>query len=157
MRLLRCSSRALCALAIVAVSASAQQQAPAGHSGLGFGVKAGVGFDPEQVVLGAQFSLGKAALRLLRVIPNVHLGFGDETTWDFNVDFLARIIFEGKGYGAYAGIAPTYTIYDGDNDFGGTWVVGAQLPFVRGRATNLEARFGFSGTPAFRLLAALVF
>ena len=146
------------AVALSSATISAQQPAPpppAGHTGLGFGVKAGIGFDPEQIILGAQLSLGRAAL--LRVVPNVHLGFGDETTWDFNVDFLARLIFEGKRMGAYAGVAPTYTIYDGDDDFGGTGVVGLQLPLMPGKGTNIEGRFGFSGAPSFRLLGTLVF
>ncbi len=144
---------------LVSATASAQQPAPppAGHSGLGFGVKAGVGFDPEQIVVGAQLSLGSTALGLLRVIPNAHLGFGDETTWDFNVDFLVRLIFEGKRIGAFAGIAPTYTIYDGDNDFGGTFIAGIQLPLIPGKATNFEVRWGFSGAPELRLMATLVF
>jgi len=145
-------------VALFSAGVSAQQPAPpppAGHSGLGFGVKAGIGFDPEQILVGAQLSLGRTAL--LRVVPNVHLGFGDETTWDFNVDFLARLIFEGKRMGAFAGIAPTYTIYDGDDDFGGTVVAGLQLPLIPGKGTNIEARFGFSGAPSFRLLGALVF
>ena len=30
-----------------------------GHSGLGLGIRGGMGLDPDQFVVGAQFSLGK--------------------------------------------------------------------------------------------------
>ncbi len=145
----------IAALALLSASTVHAQDDSSSPSGLGFGLKAGIGNDPTQVVLGAQFSMGKAALRLLRVIPNVQVGFGDYTTTDVNVDFLARIV--SKGWGVYGGIAPTYTFAESDDDIGGTWIVGTQLPVLEKYATNLEARFGFSGAPKFRLMAVLVF
>jgi len=145
----------LASVATTTLSAQATQETV--RTGLGFGAKAGFGTDPTQFVLGAQLALGKAGFGLLRVVPNAHLAFGDVTSFDVNIDFLARLVLADKGIGLYGGIAPTYTMSSDNNDFGGTWILGAQLPVLPRNATNLEARFGFGGTPSFRLLAVVVF
>lgn len=143
-----------------------------GHSGLGFGLRGGFGLDPDQAILGAQVSLGKA-LHLLRFVPSVDVGLGDVTTFSFNGDFLLRLIVEDSSVGLYAGGGPTVTRFDRDGDGEGPgpgegdgtdeWelglaaVGGVQLPLIRGRATNLEARFGIGDAPDFRLLLAIIF
>lgn len=145
----------LAAVAAAGPLAAQEAESPA-QNGLGFAAKAGIGFDPEQFVLGAQYSLGKA-LGFVRMVPNAHLGFGDATTFDVNVDFLARLILEDKNFGIYAGVAPGWITYDGGSDFGLTGVAGAQVPIVKGRATNIEVRWDFTKMPDFRILAALFF
>ena len=159
--MMRWALRALVGIAalvsIVTATLSAQAAKEPLRTGLGFGAKVGFGTDPTQFVLGAQLALGKAGFGLLRVVPNAHLAFGDVTTFDLNVDFLARLVLADKGIGLYGGIAPTYTMGSENSDFGGTWILGAQLPVLRKNATNLEARLGFGGTPSFRLLAVIVF
>lgn len=149
------SASALAAQATAQATAPSAEE-PEGHSGLGFGLKAGIGFSPTQFVVGAQYSLGKG-LGIFRVVPNVHFGFGDATTFDFNVDFLARVIAKDAGFGFYAGAAPTFTTWEGDSSFGFTVVAGTQLPILKGHGTNLEARFGTGDVPDFRILAAIVF
>lgn len=147
-------------VALVTTPATAQQpasepEAPAA-SNLGFGVKAGLGLNPDQFVLGLQYSLGKT-LGIFRVVPNVHVGFGDGTSVDFNVDFLARLIAKDSGFGFYGGAAPTYATGEGGySEFGFTLVAGVQVPIVKNRATNIEARFGTGNTPDFRLLLSLI-
>ena len=157
---MRRSRQLLLALGLVALAATrpalAQEAESKAHSGLGFGVKGGIGFNPEQIVIGAQMSLGKA-LGFIRVVPNAHLGFGNETTFDVNIDFLARLVVEDKGFGFYGGVAPGWITYDGGSDFGLTGVVGTQLPIVKGKATNLEVRWNFTHMPDLRILAAIVF
>ena len=156
MRLIR---RAIFGLALLltlsATAALAQEAASEGHSGLGFGVKAGFGISPEQFVVGGQVSLGKS-LGIFRVVPNAHFGFGDVTSFDVNVDFLARLIAEDSGFGFYGGAAPSLWFSD-NTEFGGNLIVGIQVPLIPNRATNLEARFGVGNVPDFRLLATLVF
>ena len=147
---------ALSASSLAAQATAPSSEQPKGHSGLGFGLQAGIGFTPTQFVVGAQYSLGKG-LGIFRVVPNVHFGFGDATTFDFNVDFLARVIAKDAGFGFYAGAAPTFTTWEGDSSFGFTVVAGTQLPILKGHATNLEARFGIGDVPEFRILAAIVF
>jgi hypothetical protein len=148
------------AAAVVSILAArpsvAQETAePTAHSGLGFGAKAGFGIQPDQFVFGAQYSLGKS-LGIFRVVPNAHLGVGDDTTLDLNADFLLRLLVQDAGIGLYGGAAPTIVLAD-DTEFGGTAVVGVQLPLIKGRATNLEARFGIGHVPDFRLLGTVVF
>ena len=146
----------LSASSLVAQATAPSAEAPKGHSGLGFGLKAGIGFSPTQFVVGAQYSLGKG-LGIFRLMPNVHLGFGDGTSVDFNLDFLARVIAKDAGFGFYAGAAPTFTTWESSSDFGFTVVAGTQLPILKGHATNLEARFGIGDVPDVRILAAIVF
>ena len=157
---MRRTRQLLFALGLLALAATrpafAQEAESNAHSGLGFGVKAGIGFDPEQFVIGGQMSLGKA-LGFIRIVPNAHLGFGDATTFDVNVDFLARLIVEEKGFGIYGGVAPGWITYDGGSDFGLTGVVGTQLPIIKGKATNLEVRWSFTQMPDLRILIAYVF
>lgn len=134
---------------------TAEPAAPA-TSSLGFGIKGGLGLNPDQFVLGAQYSLGKA-LGIFRVVPAVHVGFGDVTTIDFNVDFLARLITKDSGFGFYAGAAPTFITGDGFDEFGITLIGGLQVPIMKSRATNIEGRFGLGDLPDFRLLLTVFF
>lgn len=134
-------------------------QAP---SGLGFGVRGGLGLDPDQFVMGAQFSLGKA-LSIARVVPSVDVGFGDNvTTIDFNADLLLRLNVEGTSFGFYGGGGPTLAFID-VKDAGSDWklglsvTVGAQVPILKKNATNIEARLGIGDIPDFRLLFAFIF
>jgi hypothetical protein len=157
---MRHTRQLLLALGVLALAvarpALAQEAESKAHSGLGFGVKAGIGFDPEQFVIGGQMSLGKA-LGFIRIVPNAHLGFGDATTFDVNVDFLARLIVEEKGFGLYGGVAPGWIAYDGGSDFGLTGIIGTQLPIIQGKATNLELRWNFTQMPDLRILVGFVF
>jgi len=124
-------------------------------SSLGFGVKAGLGIEPGQFVIGGQYSLGKA-LGIFRVVPAVHVGFGDITTFDFNVDFLARLIAKDSGFGFYGGAAPTFAVGDDSYDaFSITLIGGVQVPIIKNKATNIEARFGLGDLPDFRILFTL--
>lgn len=156
MRLIR---RSVCGLALLALLSAttllAQESASKGASGLGFGLKAGFGLSPTQFVLGGQVSLGKS-LGIFRVVPNAHVGIGDNTTFDVNVDFLARFIAQDSNFGFYGGASPTLVFGDNTN-FGGNVVVGLQLPLIPNRATNLEARIGLGKVPDFRLLFAIIF
>lgn len=138
----------------VAQQPTNEPAAPA-TSSLGFGIKAGLGLNPDQFVLGAQYSLGKA-LGIFRVVPAIHIGFGDGTSVDFNVDFLARLVTKDSGFGFYGGAAPTFITGENDyNEFGVTLIAGVQVPIIKNKATNIEARFGLGDLPDFRLLFTL--
>jgi hypothetical protein len=141
--------------------ALAQETAP---SGLGFGVRAGLGLDPDQFVVGGQFTLGAKAFSLARIVPSVDIGFGDNvTTFAFNADLLFRFILEGTSFGLYGGGGPTLAYWDVSNssssswDFGLSLTVGAQVPIFKTNATNIEGRFGIGDIPDFRLLFAFIF
>lgn len=69
--------RALCAAALAALLA-----APAAAQDIGFntwGLRAGAGDDPDQIVFGVQFDMGEF-ISNLRFQPNVEIGAGDDTT-----------------------------------------------------------------------------
>lgn len=153
MRSIRRTLSGLSLLALLSSTAALAQENTA-PNGLGFGLKAGFGTGPGQAVVGAQFSLGKG-LGIFRMIPNAHVGIGDDTTVDVNLDFLARFILADSNFGLYAGAAPTLVFGD-DTEFGGNLIVGTQLPIIKNKATNLEARFGLGGVPDFRLLLTFV-
>jgi len=103
-------------------------------------------------VIGGQYSLGKT-LGIFRVVPAIHVGFGDITSVDFNVDFLARLVTKDSGFGFYGGAAPTFIAGDESYDeFGITLIGGVQVPIVKNKATNIEARFGLGNLPDFRIL-----
>lgn len=150
--------RSFCSLglfvAFSATAAFAQDSGAEAQSGLGFGLKAGIGFNPTQALIGAQVSLGKS-LGIFRLVPNGHVGFGDHTTGDVSVDFLLRLISQDANFGIYAGAAPTLVFSD-DTDFGATAVAGLQVPLIPNRATNLEGRIGIGRVPDFRLLLTLI-
>jgi len=157
---MRTHIRAVLALAIMlgmGSSAFAQEAA----SGLGFGVRAGMGLDPDQFVVGAQFSLGKS-LKIFRIVPSVDAGFGNSrTTIDLNADFLARLIVENTSFGFYGGGGPTLAFIDRSGgssswEFGISLVAGLQVPIIPKKATNIEARFGILDIPDFRLLLAII-
>ena len=148
--------------ALAVTPAMAQQPKPTSEpaapaaSSLGFGIKGGLGLNPDQFVLGLQYSLGKA-VGIFRVVPAIHVGFGDITTVDFNVDFLARLVTKDSGFGFYGGAAPTFITGDeGYDEFSITLIGGVQVPIVKNHATNIEARFGLGNLPDFRLLLSLI-
>jgi len=155
-RMLATATALATAIAAAPVLAQTAEPAPPGSGGLGFGVKAGFGIDPDQFVIGAQYSLGKS-LGVFRLVPNAHLGFGDVTTFDANLDFLLRLIAKDSGFGFYGGGAPTIITGDGEVDFGLTLVGGVQVPIIKNRATNIEVRFGITDhMPDFRILLSLI-
>jgi hypothetical protein len=162
-RLLRYLFAVIVILGFFALDTNAQgESGKKGHSGVGFGLRGGFGLDPDQFVVGAQFSLGKK-FHFFRVVPSVDLGFGDNmTTIDFNVDLLLRLMAEDISFGIYGGIGPTLAFLDSKNTdskwrLGLSTVVGTQLPLSRKFATNIEGRFGIGKIPDFRLLLAIIF
>ncbi len=155
-RVLVSTSALLIALSATPSLAQTAEPAPPGSGGLGFGVKAGFGIDPDQFVIGLQYSLGKS-LGVFRLVPNAHIGFGDVTTFDINFDFLLRLIAKDSGFGFYGGAAPTFITGEGDSEFGFTLVGGVQVPLIKNKATNIEARFGITDhVPDFRILLSLI-
>jgi hypothetical protein len=129
-------------------------------SGLGWGLRGGLGLSPDQVVLGAQYSLGKK-FEVVRVVPSVDLGFGDNvTTLDINGDLLFRITLPDVNLGFYGGGGPTLAFwdYDGGSDWklGLSLVLGTQVRIFENNATNLEVRIGVGDVPDWRFILAFI-
>ncbi len=144
----------IAAVAIPTIAASAQDAASSSPTGLGFGVNLGFGINPNEIVIGAQYALGKP-VGMFRMVPNAHVGFDAGATVDVGWDFLARFKAKDSDFSFYAGASPTVT-FGSSTNLGGTIVAGMQVPMIAKKATELEARFGFAGAPNFRLLLTLV-
>jgi hypothetical protein len=133
-----------------------------GDRATSFGVRAGVGFDPTQLVLGAQLGVGMASI--LQVVPSVDVGFGDnETNIAFNGDFFARVVLPDADLELYGGGGPTLMYRDHDSPAGSDWelglslVVGSRLPVSDAVGLDLQGRVGIADIPDFRILLAIVF
>lgn len=149
MRLIR-HAIALTAILASATTIAAAQSSSGARDESKFGARAGVGFTPDQFVVGASMTFGKSA-GIFRVSPVAQLGLGDVTTFDVNVDFLVRLLVENSSFGFYGGAAPTLVF--GDNtEFGGTIVAGVNVPLFKGRTSAIEGRFGIGDVPDFRIL-----
>lgn len=128
----------------------------------GFGIRSGLGLDPDQWVVGAQALLGKH-LGVLRFAPSFDAGFGDDvTTLALNLDLLADVDFPGSRSEFYAGAGPTMVHWapsggEGDLEVGLSLVGGVRLPTSGTTQYNLETRFGLSDTPDFRILVGILF
>jgi len=139
----------ICFLTATAGLAAAQSSSAA-RTDSRFGVRAGVGIDPDQFVVGASMTFGKAA-GIFRVSPVAHVGFGDNTTFDINLDFLVRLMVENSNFGFYGGGAPTLLF--GDNtEFGGMIVAGVNVPLFKNNPSAIEGRFGLGDVPDIRIL-----
>jgi len=157
MRLIQRTAIGLALLTALSTTAAGAQEASGSNasSGTGFGVKVGFGIDPGQFVGGLQYALGEN-LGIFRMVPNAHVGIGNETTFDVNMDFLLRLLLADSNVAFYGGAAPS--LFFGNNThFGGNLIVGTQLPLSTTRATNVEARFGLGKVPDFRLLVTFLF
>ncbi len=148
---------ALLGAALVSPGLAQSDQGSRSLAGIGFGLKGGFGTSPDQVVLGAQYSLGKR-ISVFRLVPNLEIGFGDAaTTADFSLDFLARAQVEGSSLAFFAGGAPTLGLANDKVNVGVSLVGGVQLPILERHATNVEARFGVGDIPDFRALFTIIF
>ena len=79
---------------------------------LGFGLRAGMGLDPDQFVVGAQFSMGKS-IGIFRFVPSVDVGFGSNlTVFNLNADFLLRLLIRDTPLELYGGAGPTLVFWD---------------------------------------------
>lgn len=84
----------------------------------GWGVRAGVADDPDQIVLGAQFNFGEF-VRNLRFQPNVEAGFGDDANI-FSVTLPVHYRYAAsRSLTLYGGGGLTVGLVDLDEDAGG--------------------------------------
>ena len=91
----------------------------------GWGLRAGVASDPDQVLLGVHWDLGDVAPQL-RMVPNVQLGIGDDATvleGTLPVHYVFGKVDAGFAPYAGGGLAVAWIDFDHDdghgNDFDG--------------------------------------
>lgn len=124
-------------LIMLCAAAPAWAQRSAGFHG--WGPRAGVTIDPDQVHFGVHFDLGDLARRLM-LFPNVEIGFGDNVTVlapFFEVDYRFRDAWGSWNPYVGGGIGPVFAFYDGgdDTDFG--------ITVQGGLARQLSSKAGF--------------
>jgi hypothetical protein len=147
------------ALAILIVFTAAESRA----AGLGFGLRAGFGLDPDQGVVGVQMTFPKLVKPLV-FAPSFDIGFGDNvTTYSLNADFrFLNIKLSGSATGIYLAAGPTFTNWkpehgDSDTEVGISLVAGFGLPLKGSSRYNLEGRLGLSDVPDVRVLLGFTF
>ena len=119
--------------------------------------RAGVGFEPDEFVVGAQVFLRGRLLGLARVAPSLDFGFGsDVSTVALNLDVISTPIAVGERLGLYGGVGVWWVNFnpdegDGDSEFGFGFVAGTDI----GERLYVEGRFGVDEMPDVRLLAGL--
>lgn len=141
----------------------AQESTERGGSPGAFGLRAGFGLDPDQFVVGGQFTLPNR-FGPMRIVPSVDLGFGsDITTILFNADLIFSLNVEDTRFRLYGGGGPTVAYLD-HSESGSSWEVGLYLvagtgvPLLKRQTTNVEFRFGITDNiPDIRILLVLGF
>lgn len=129
----------------------------------GFGVRTGLGLDPDQWVIGAQAVLGRS-LGIFRMSPSFDAGFGDGvSTYALNLDLTLNGTLPGSRSQLYAGAGPAIVHWDisgadeSDLEVGLNLLGGFRLATKGTTQYTLEARFGLSDAPDFRLLVGVLF
>lgn len=123
----------------------------------GFGIRGGVGFDPDQLVAGIQLGTGHRA-GVVKIRPSVDLGLSDQvTTFSFNADVLFELDLRGTSVAFFGGAGPTITYFDFDgprSDWktGISLVGGINSAFKIAGGADLEFRFGLGDAPDFRIM-----
>jgi hypothetical protein len=129
----------------------------------GFGVRAGLGVDPDQAVVGLQGQLSGKKLKAFRLAPSVDFGFGDNvTTICGNLDLLLLIRPPDSNGALYAGVGPTIAVWDFDNrdsdtEIGLSLLGGARFGMGKKNVYNAEVRFGVGDIPEIRVLFGIMF
>ena len=116
----------------------------------GWGIRAGLGSNPDQAIVGAHWNLGEI-IDHLRLQPNVELGIGDDVVTLFGeipVHYMFRVQSKFTPY-AGGGIAIGLAKYDRNNNDdtsveGGVRIIGGlQWPLKNGKPLAVEANIGF--------------
>ena len=128
-----------------------------------FGVRAGYGVNPDQIVFGVQAKMGKT-LKVFRFVPSIDLGFGDNMkTYIFNGDFRFLSFSPPKSNaGFYGGVGAALAILDyntigSDTEVGLNVVSGITFPMGDKNEYKLELRLGIADMPDVRILFGINF
>lgn len=128
-----------------------------------FGIRAGFGIDPDQIVIGGQSILGKAG-KIFKIGASLDAGFGDNvTTFCLNGDLMLDFPVPNSRGTFYALAGPTFMLYDpkygdGDSEIGLSIGGGFRHGLKGGsKLLTLELRAGIGDIPDGRILAGILF
>jgi len=127
-----------------------------------FGLQAGIGFEPDQFVVGAQGRAGEIVPNVY-LAPSIELGFGDDiSVYSGSFDAVVNLSPPNSRSAFYVGGGPTLSylnpkVGDGDTELGVGLLAGVKLPFGNSNNWNIEARYGIGDIPEIRVLAGVLF
>jgi hypothetical protein len=161
---------ALLAMALLFPGVAAAEEEGEGQSGSGgihlkgWGIRAGLGVDPDQALVGAHWDLGEI-IDHLRLQPNVELGVGDDVLTLFAAlpaHYVFRVQSKFTPY-AGGGIVIGVASYDRPNnddtsvEAGLRAIGGLQWPLKNGKPFAVEANIGFGDIHDFQMKVAWTF
>ena len=130
--------------------------------GRAYGIRIGLGLNPDQVVAGFQADFGKV-YRNVRFVPSIDAGLGDHLkNIGFNGDLKMFLPLPKAEAAIYVLAGPTIEIWSPDEGEGDTEIgvyLGSGIRMGMGEKGwyNLEARFGIGDVPEIRILLGILF
>jgi len=131
--------------------------------GPSWGPRFGVSVDPDQLVVGGQYSTGQIAPSI-SFVPNLELGFGDhQTDVTVNLDGHYHFKLNDSDWAPYVGFgvcvdfvsvdrpAPEEDI--SDTNAGGNLILGSNVPLRSGSKFFAELKLGMGDVPSLKVIA----
>ena len=152
----------IAALLAPPLAAGVAGPATAGPGVHGFGPRVGVGFGPNQFVVGGHADFGDLFPQARWILPLVEVGLGDGETW---ITVATDLVFHPDtnhgGWTPYVGgeLAFQFTSREGDDltELGLLGVLGADRSAGETNRFGLELKFGIIDSPNARLMAVWTF
>ena len=132
------------------------------NAGTSLGPRGGYDTDTESLFIGGEAEFGRV-LQAFRLAPSVDIELGDNSFTAVNADFRLYLFnLPETGLQFYGSAGPTLLLGVGgrgnsDTELGLSLVAGMKIPMKNKNRYNIEARFGFSDIPDFKISAAILF
>jgi len=150
-------------LAAVVVLPAAAHAAGHGSGAPMFGPRFGASVDPDQVVVGGQYTTGELAPSVT-FAPNLELGFGDDqTVVALNLDGHYHLNLRDSDWAPYLGFgvginfvsvdAPAPFKDQSDTAVGGNFILGTEVPTRSGSRFFTELKLGLGDIPSLKIIA----
>jgi hypothetical protein len=143
------ASAALVVISVPAFAAGGSAGAPS------WGPRFGVSVDPDQLVIGGQYSTGQIAPSI-SFVPNLELGFGDHQT-DVAINLNDSDWAPYLGFGVCIDFVsfdrPAPAEDDSETNAGGQLILGSNVPLREGSKFFAELKLGLGDIPSLKVMA----
>ena len=151
------ASAALVVISVPAFAAGGSAGAPS------WGPRFGVSVDPDQLVIGGQYSTGQIAPSI-SFVPNLELGFGDhQTDVAINLDGHYHFKLNDSDWAPYLGFGvcidfvsfdrPAPAEDESETNAGGQLILGSNVPLRQGSKFFAELKLGLGDIPSLKVMA----
>jgi len=151
------ASAALVVISVPAFAAGGSAGAPS------WGPRFGVSVDPDQLVIGGQYSTGQIAPSI-SFVPNLELGFGDhQTDVAINLDGHYHFKLNDSDWAPYLGfgVCIDFVSFDqpapaedaSETNAGGQLILGSNVPLREGSKFFAELKLGLGDIPSLKVMA----